>query len=69
MIKEYIEEKYGFKVHIAYIAGVKRDIGLPKYYAQNALEKLRQPRKHSTLEKAEAIKDVLKHFEIVFDHD
>ncbi len=29
MIKEYIEAKYGFKVHTAYIAEVKRDLGLP----------------------------------------
>ena len=28
MIKEYIEAKYGFKVHTAYIAEVKRDLGL-----------------------------------------
>lgn len=34
MIKEYIETKYGFKVHIAYIAEVKRDLGLPVYDAQ-----------------------------------
>jgi hypothetical protein len=27
MIKEYIEAKYGFKVHTAYIAEVKRDLG------------------------------------------
>ena len=26
MIKEYIEAKYGFKVHTAYIAEVKRDL-------------------------------------------
>ena len=31
MIKEYIEAKYGFKVHTAYIAEVKRDLGLPMY--------------------------------------
>ncbi len=31
MIKEYIEAKYGFKVHIAYIAEVKRELGLPMY--------------------------------------
>ena len=28
-IKEYILEKYGFKVHTAYIAEVKRSLGLP----------------------------------------
>lgn len=26
MIKEYTEAKYGFKVHVAYIAEVKRDL-------------------------------------------
>jgi hypothetical protein len=31
MIKKYIEAKYGFKVHTAYIAEVKRDLGLPMY--------------------------------------
>ncbi len=31
MTKEYIEAKYGFKVHTAYIAEVKRDLGLPMY--------------------------------------
>ena len=31
MIKEYIEAKHGFKVHTAYIAEVKRDLGLPMY--------------------------------------
>ena len=65
MIKEYIEAKYGFKVHTAYIAEVKRDLGLPMYDAPNAVEELKQPRKHSTAEKVEAIKDALKHFEII----
>ena len=65
MIKEYIEAKYGFKVHTAYIAEVKRDLGLPMYDAPNAVEELKQPRKHPTAEKVEAIKDALKHFNIV----
>ena len=65
MIKEYIEAKYGFKVHTAYIAEVKRDLGLPMYDAPNAVEELKQPRKHPTAEKAEAIKDALKHFEVI----
>ncbi len=65
MIKEYIEAKYGFKVHTAYIAEVKRDLGLPMYDAPNAVEKLKQPRKHPTAEKVEAIKDALKHFKIL----
>ena len=61
MIKEYIEAKYGFKVHTAYIAEVKRDLGLPMYDAPNAVEEL----KHPTAEKVEAIKDALKHFEVI----
>ena len=65
MIKEYIEAKYGFKVHTAYIAEVKRNLGLPMYDAPNAVEELKQPRKHPTAEKVEAIKDALKHFEII----
>ena len=65
MIKEYIEAKYGFKVHTAYIAEVKRDLGLPMYDAPNAVEELKQRRKHPTAEKVEAIKDALKHFEVI----
>ncbi len=65
MIKEYIEAKYGFKVHTAYIAEVKRSLGLPMYDAPNAVEELKQPRKHPTAEKVEAIKDALKYFEVM----
>lgn len=65
MIKEYIEAEYGFKVHTAYIAEVKRALGLPMYDAPNAVEKLKQPRKHPTAEKVEAIKDALKHFSVI----
>ena len=65
MIKEYIEAKYGFKVHTAYIAEVKRDLGLPMYDAPNAVEELKQPRKHPTPEKVEAIKDALKYFGVI----
>lgn len=59
MIKEYIEAEYGFKVHTAYISEVRRSLGLPMYDAPNAVEEL----KHPTAEKAEAIKDALRHFE------
>lgn len=65
MIKEYIEAKYGFKVHTAYIAEVKRDLGLPMYDAPNVVEELKQPRKHPTPEKVEAIKDALKYFAVI----
>ena len=65
MIKEYIEAKYGFKVHTAYIAEVKRDLGLPMYDAPNAVEELKQPKKHPTPEKVEAIKDALRYFAVI----
>ena len=61
MIKEYIEDKYGFKVHTAYIAKVRRRLDLPMYDAPNAVEEL----KHPTAEKVEAIKDALKHFKMI----
>ena len=65
MIKEYIESKYSFKVHTAYIAEVKRDLGLPMCDAPNAVEELKQERKHPTPEKVEAIKDALRYFEVI----
>ena len=65
MIQEYIEEHYGFKVHTAYIAEVKRDLGLPMYDAPNAVEELKRPRSHPTPQMADAIKETLKHFEII----
>ena len=52
---------------IAFISllGASSRIGLPMYDAPNAVEKLKQPRKHPTPEKVEAIKDALKHFEVI----
>ena len=40
-------------------------MGLPMYDAPNAVEELKQPRKYPTAEKVEAIKDALKHFEVI----
>lgn len=65
MIQEYVEKKYGFRVHTAYIAEVKRSLGLTMYDAPNAVEELKQPRKHPPEEKVEAIKDALKYFEVI----
>ena len=64
-IKEYVLKKYGFKVHTAYIAEVKRSLGLPMYDAPNAVEELKQARKHPTPEKVEAIKDALCYFAVI----
>ena len=64
-IQDHIEKSYGFKVHTAYIAEVKRDLGLPMYDAPNAVEELKRPRAHPTPQMVEAIKETLKHFDIV----
>ena len=64
-IQDCIENKYGFKVHTAYIAEVKRDLGLPMYDAPNAVDELKDPQRHPTQEKIDAIKDALKHFGII----
>ncbi len=65
MIQEYVEKKYGFKVHTAYIAEIKRFLGLTIYDAPKAVEELKQPRKHPPKEKLEAITDALKYFEVI----
>ena len=65
MIQEYVEKKYGFKVHTAYIAEVKRSLDLTMYDAANVVEKLKQSRKHPPKEKAEAITETLKYFEVI----
>ena len=65
MIHEYEEKKYGFKVHTAYIAEVKRALGLAMYDAPNATEELKQTRKHLPKEKADAIMEAFKYFEVI----
>ncbi len=65
MIQEYVKQKYGFKVHTAYIAEVKRALGLTMYGAPNATEELKQTRKRPPKEKAEAITEALKYFEVI----
>lgn len=65
MIQEYVEQKYGFKVHTAYIAEVKRSLGLTVYDAPNETEELKQPQKRPPKEKEEAITEALKYFEVI----
>lgn len=64
MIQEYVKKKYGFKVHTAYIVEVKRSLGLTMYDTPNTTVELKQPRKHPTKEKVEAIREALKYFEV-----
>ena len=65
MIQQYIEENYGFKVHTAYIAEVKRSLGLPMYDAPNVVEELKHPRPHPTERMVAAIKETLAHFDFI----
>ena len=65
MIQEYVGKKYGFKVHTAYIAEVKRSLGLTRVDAPDAAEELKQQRKFPPKEKAEAITEALKYFEVI----
>ena len=65
MIQEYIVEKHSFNVHTAYIAEVKRSLGLPMYDAPNAVETLKNPRKQPTSIQVNAIKEALVHFEVI----
>lgn len=65
VIKEYILEKYGFKVRTVYITAVKWNLILQTQDSPNAVEELKQPRKHPTEVQAEAIKEALKNFKII----
>lgn len=64
-IQEYVQEKYGFKVHTAYIAEVKRMVGLDMHKAPNAVEQRKHEYHPCPPEKVEAIKDALQHFGLI----
>ena len=51
-------------MHTAYIAEVKRLLGMTMYDAPNAVEELKQPRKYPPKGKVDAITDALKYFEV-----
>ena len=64
-IQKYVQEKYGFKVHTAYIAEVKRMVGLDMHKAPNAVEQRKHEYHPCPPEKVEAIKDALRHFGLI----
>lgn len=64
-IQQYVEEKYGFKVHTAYIAQVKRMYGLDMRKAPNAVEQRKHEYHPCPPEKVEAIKNALRHFRVI----
>lgn len=61
-IKQYIEEKYGFKVHSAYIGQVREKLGIREH--ENYHDSHTSPRKPCVCpeEKEAAIMEALKHF-------
>lgn len=60
-----MEKKYGFKVHTAYIAEVKRSLGLTMHDVPNEIEELKQQKKIPPKEKVEAITEALKYYEVI----
>ena len=66
MIKNYIYEKYGLKVHSAYIAQVKRKAGIDVRESYNKSKKPDGAKVNFvTPEKEEAIMDALKHYYVI----
>ena len=61
-INEYVEEKYGFKLHSAYIAQVKREMGIEMGENYNLSKSDDYEPKQITPEKRATIIDALKHF-------
>ena len=64
-IKQYVEEKYGFKVHSAYIGQVREKLGIREH--ENYNDSHTSPRKPCVCpeEKEAAIIDALKHFKLI----
>ena len=60
-----MDKKCGFKVHTAYIAEVKRSLGLTMHDVSNVIEELKQRRKLPPKEKVEAITEALKYYEVI----
>ena len=64
-IKEYVLNKFGFKVSTLYIAQTKRKCGIEVKEHYNKSKKENQKVPQCTPEKEEAIMDALKHFKMI----
>lgn len=64
-INEYVEEKYGFKLHSAFIAQVKRECGIEMGENYNLSKSDDYEPREVTPEKRAAIIDALKHFNMI----
>lgn len=64
-IKEYVLEKFGFKVSTLYIAQVKKKCGIELRKNYNKSKKEKQVIPQCTPEKEDAIMDALRHFKMI----
>lgn len=64
-IKDYILDKYGFKVSTLYISQIKRKCGLEVGENYNVSKKENQKIPKCPKEKEGAIMDTLKHFKMI----
>ena len=64
-IKNYVMEKYGVKVHTAYIAQVKKKYGLDMRKNYNPSKNEKYVAKQCTEEKEMYIKEALEHFAMI----
>lgn len=64
-IKDYVMEKYGVKVHTAYIAQVKKKYGLDMRKNYNPSKNEKYVAKQCTEEKEKYIKEALEHFAMI----
>lgn len=64
-IKEYVLDKFGFKVSTLYIAQVKKKCGIELRKNYNKSKKEKQIIPQCTQEKEDAIMDALRHFKMI----
>lgn len=64
-IKEYVLDKFGFKVSTLYIAQIKKKCGIELRKNYNKSKKENQIVPQCTPEKEEAIMDALRHFKMI----
>ena len=64
-IKQYVEDKYGFKVHSAYIGQVREKLGVHQHENYNASHTSSRKPTVCPEEKEAAIIDALKHFKLI----
>ena len=65
MIQSYIKEKYNLKMHTAYIAEVKRNLGIQMQMEVKTEGTSQNKKSHPSKEKVEIIKDALLHFNLI----